>query len=128
MVAGIRSTPYVAESWHTVSNAALLGVCLYYDSPELIFAGTASVASHAIPKQWLLYVDKIGVLCAASKAVRTYPVILNNPWLLAPIAGVAGLNAIDAYCARKKGYTTPHIAWHCGAAAVAGLYLARCPK
>jgi len=121
-------TPYVAEFWCTVSNAALLGVGLYYGSPELIFAGTVSVVSHAIPKQWLLYIDKIGVLCAVSKLARTYPVILKNPWLLAPIVGVAGLNALDTYCARNKGYTTPHLLWHCGAAAVAGLYLAHCPK
>jgi hypothetical protein len=119
-------TPYVAEFWCTVSNAALIGVGLYFGSPELVFAGSASVVSHAIPKQWLLYIDKVGVLLAASKAIRTYPVLINNPWLLAPIAGVAGLNALDAYCARKKGYTTPHVVWHCAAAAVAGLYLAHC--
>jgi hypothetical protein len=122
------TSPYIAEFWCCLSNAALIGVGAYCGSPELVFAGTASVVSHAIPKQWLLYVDKFGVLVAASKAVRTYPVLLNNPWLLAPIAGAAGLNALDAYCARKKGYTIPHVAWHCGAAAVAGLYLSHCPK
>jgi hypothetical protein len=119
-------TPYIAEFWCTASNVALLGVGLYYGSPELIAAGTVSVVSHTIPKRWLLYVDKLGVLCATSKVIRTYPVVLNNPWLLFPIAGVAGVNAIDAYCARKKGYTVPLVIWHCAAAAAAGLYLSHC--
>lgn len=121
-----KVTPYVAEFWCAVSNAALLGVGLYHGSPEIIFAGSASVVSHAIPKQWLLYIDKLGVLCVALKVARTYPVILNNPWLLVPIAGAVGLNIADVYFARKKGSTIPHVAWHCAAAAAAGMYLSCC--
>lgn len=98
----------------------------HHGSVTIMIGYAKALARGAIPKKWLLYVDKLGVLLAASKAVRTCPVLINNPWLLAPIAGVAGLNALDAYCARKKGYTIPHVVWHCAAAAVAGLYLSHC--
>jgi hypothetical protein len=122
------TSPYIAEFWCCLSNAALIGVGAYCGSPELMIAGAASTVSHAVPKNWLLNIDKIAAFVAVSKVIRTYPVLLNNPWLLAPIAGVAGLNVLDAYCARKKGYTILHVVWHCAAAAVAGLYLSHCPK
>src|SRR5690348_5991965 len=67
-------TRYVAEPWSTVTNLPLLFVAHTFKdkkpiaSAALAFAGTASAVSHAIPKQWLNVVDRIGA-CAAVAGV-----------------------------------------------------------
>lgn len=116
-------TPYVAEFWCTVSNVGFIVVGVHQNSPELVFAGAASIVSHTIPKKWLLTVDKIGVLVALSKFAREYKVVINNPSLLIPIAALGAVNMIDAYLARVKGKTWPHVVWHLSAATVANYVL-----
>lgn len=118
-----KITPYVAEFWCTVSNVGFLIVGCRYHSAELIVAGLASAVSHAIPKQWLNTVDKMGVALVAIKLAVNYRVLLEHPWLLAPIALAGVVNWVDAYRARKHGETGPHVVWHLTAAAVAGLVL-----
>lgn len=118
-----KVSPYIAEFWCMLSNAGFIYVGLKHKSPELLFAGTASIISHSIPKQWLLYVDKLGVAFAASKVIRNYDVLVKNPTLLIPLGITGGLNATDAYLARNKGYTLPHVIWHLGAAYIAHLFL-----
>lgn len=111
-------TPYIAEFWCAVSNIGFIYAGVQNNSPELIFAGTASIISHSIPRQWLLYVDKLGVVVALSKAVREHKTVMNNPWLMASVAAAGVINGADAYLARNKGYTTPHVFWHLSAAAI----------
>jgi hypothetical protein len=118
--------PYIAEFWCTLSNIPMLAVGAYYRSPELLLAGTASAVSHAVPKNWLNKTDIICAALAASKVIRTYPVLLNHPWLLVPIAITGGLQVIDQFWGRKNGTCVPHVLWHCAVAVAGGMYLARC--
>lgn len=113
-------TPYVAEFWCTVSNVAIIYSGIVNDSLELVFAGVASTVSHAIPKQWLLQVDKLGVLVVAMRALKDYQVLIENPKLLIPLVGAVSLNLIDAHLARSTGATWPHIVWHCTSAGLVG--------
>ncbi len=118
-----KVTPYIAEFWCAVSNAGLIYVGLQHNSPELIFAGAASAVSHSIPKQWLLTVDKIGVFVVLTKLAREYEVLVNNPWLVAPIAAAGVINLMDAHISREKGETWPHVVWHLSTATIADLFL-----
>jgi hypothetical protein len=116
-------TPYIAEFWCTVSNVGLLAVGFYRRSFELVFAGSASVVSHTIPKQWLLLVDKIGAALVVLKLFREYKVIIENPFLIKPVAALGMVFVTDVCLARLKGITLPHVIWHLSAAAVAGFAL-----
>lgn len=118
-------TPYIAEFWCTLSNIGFLYVGWKHKSPELLFAGCASILSHAVPKQWLLYIDKVGVLVGLSKFAREYKTIQNQPTLLLPLLGIGALNTLDRYVARQHGKTWSHILWHLGAAAIADYALTR---
>ena len=116
-------TPYVAEFWCTVSNVAIIYSGIVNNSPELVFTGVASTISHAIPKQWLLHVDKLGVLVVAMRALKEHRILFENPKLLIPLVGAASLNLIDAHLARTTGATWPHVVWHCASAGLAGHFL-----
>jgi hypothetical protein len=116
-------TPYIAEFWCTVSNAGLIYVGLKHECPEILFVGAASIASHSIPKQWILCLDKIGVALAFGKLLYRYDILQNNPSLCAPLAALGCILGTDAYLARNKGYTWPHVIWHLSAAYVANLIL-----
>ncbi|MBS1987716.1 hypothetical protein JST56_01860 [Candidatus Dependentiae bacterium] len=118
-----KVSPYVAEFLCTISNTGFIYAGIQNNSPELILAGIASILSHSIPKEWLLYVDKLGVALVISKVVREYQVVIDNPILLTPLALAGLINAADAYLARKKGWTLPHVAWHLSAAALAHYFL-----
>lgn len=118
-----KVTPYVAEFWCTVSNAGFVYVGIKHQSPELLFAGCASIASHAIPKQWLLYVDKLGVALVLLKAVREYATLKENLILLIPAITLGIINGTDAYLARNRGLIWPHVIWHLSAAFVCDILL-----
>lgn len=118
-----KVSPYIAEFMCAASNAGFIYVGLQHSSPELLFAGAASIISHSIPKQWLLMVDKIGVAAVAVKAVREYQIFIDHPWLLVPVALAGAINASDAYLARNHGKTFPHVVWHLSAAAIADIFL-----
>ena len=118
-----KVSPYVAEFWCTISNIGFIYVGLKQKSPELLFAGIASAVSHTIPKQWLLLVDKIGVAVVASKVIREYKVVCNNPILIIPAVLAASINMSDAYLARNKGQTWPHVVWHLSSALLANEFL-----
>lgn len=94
-----------------------------HQSLELLFAGCASIASHAIPKQWLLYVDKLGVALVLLKTVREYATFKENPTLLIPAITLGIINGADAYLARNRGLTWPHVMWHLIAALVCDILL-----
>ena len=115
-------TPYVAEFWCTVSNVTIISAGLLTHRPELVFAGVASTVSHAIPKQWLLQVDKLGVLIVAMGALKEYQVLLKQPELLVPLVGAVSLNVLDTYLARTTGATWPHLVWHCASAGLVGYF------
>lgn len=115
-------TPYVAEFWCTVSNVAFIYSGIVNGSPELVIAGVASTVSHTIPKQWLLQVDKLGVLVVALGALRNHQVLLENQSLIIPLAASVGINLIDAHLARRTGATWPHIVWHCASAGLVGQF------
>lgn len=116
-------TPYIAEFWCTVSNIPFFYVGAKHASPEVFFAGVASAASHAIPHQWLHTADLVGVGAVALKVARSYRVIYDNSWLIAPLAGAGIINAVDAYLSRNYGYTWPHVLWHITAAACMDMFL-----
>jgi hypothetical protein len=118
-------SPYIAEFWCTLTNIGFLYVGLKHQSPELIFAGIASIASHSIPKQWLLYIDKLGVAVVLSKVLRNYKAVAHNPTLWALATAGVGINALDAYLARTKCYTAPHLIWHLSSAYISHLFLQR---
>jgi hypothetical protein len=118
-----KITPYIAEFWCTISNVGFIVAGLHRRSPELIFAGTASIVSHAIPKQCLLTIDKIGALLPILRLACEYKVIIRRPILLLPIAATIGLNVADIYFARIKGKTWLHSVWHLSAACVADFVL-----
>jgi hypothetical protein len=123
-----KVSPYIAEFWCALSNIGFIYVGLKYNSPELVFAGVASIVSHSIPKQWLLTVDKIGVALVLSKAVREYSTFASNPWLLAPLAIAGTINMSDAYLARNYAQTWPHVVWHLSSAALASEFLKQIPS
>ena len=118
-----KVSPYIGEFWCALSNVGFIYVGIKHKSPELLFAGVASIISHCIPKQWLLYVDKLGVLVVLSKVIREYKVVMDNPRLLAPVGLAVSINATDAYLARNKGVTLPHVVWHLSAAVLANEFL-----
>ena len=126
----IKRFPHVAEFWNTVSSIGFVGVGLYYSSPELIFAGVASAASHAFPKNWLLLVDKIGAGIVVFKFALNYKVLMNEPWLLAPVAATGATFAMDTILAGKIApkFPWPHVAWHITATTSAGMALSYVPS
>ena len=106
-------TPFIAEFYCAISNIGFIYVAWKYKCIELLFAGIASIISHSIPKQWLLYVDKLGVIIAFSKLTREFNVILQYPWLIIPIVMCGTINIFDAYLARTKDLTSRHIISYC---------------
>jgi hypothetical protein len=116
-------TPCISEFWCAISNMGLISVGLKYQSPEVICAGLASFAYHSYPKQWLLYVDRIGVAFALLKFAREYQVLKENPHLLVLPVAVGAINLLDVYLGQYKGKTWPHVAWHLSAAAMAAYFL-----
>ncbi len=112
-----KVSPYIAEFWCAISNAGFVYVGLQRQSPELLFAGLASIVSHSIPKQWLLLVDKLAAAAAVViNALTKYQTVLNHPWLAIPISLVGTNFLLDIYLARTQGKTWPHVAWHLSAA------------
>lgn len=126
----IKRVPHVAEFWNTLSSIGFVGVGLYYSSPELIFAGVASAASHAFPKNWLLLVDKIGAGIVVFKFALNYEILMNEPWLLAPVAATGATFAMDTMLAGKIApkFPWPHVAWHITATTSAGMALSYVPS
>lgn len=118
-------SPYIAEFWCALSNVGFIYVGIKDKSPELLFAGCASIASHTIPKQWLLYVDKLGVLVVLSKVIREYSTLKADPSLFLQLGTLGIINGTDAYLARNKGVTWPHVLWHLSAAYIAHCVLQR---
>lgn len=116
-------TPYIAEFWCTLSNAGFIYFGIQQKSPELVFAGMASIISHSIPKKWLHTIDLLGVALVGLKAAREYKTLWNNPLLLWPLAAAGTINVTDAYLARTKGITWPHVAWHISAALLMNHFL-----
>jgi len=117
---------YVAEFWCTVSNIPFLVVAYWHVSWELLFAAVASIVSHTVPKQWLLMVDKFGVLVAFSKLVRNYKVIDWQIGVL--ICVVAAINRMDMWLARRQKrlvWPWPHVLWHVSCACVAHIVLTK---
>lgn len=118
-----RVTPYVAEFCCTISSAGFLIVGFRHKSLELVLAGCASIASHAVPKNWLLAIDKIGAGIAVLKLARTSFVFVQKPWLIVPAALVGVIFAADTFLADKSPHTLSHIAWHLSAAGFSELIL-----
>jgi hypothetical protein len=110
-------SPYITEFWSCFSNTGFLYAGCRYREPLIVAAGVASVASHAIPKNWLLYVDKAGAGLACLSLVRHYKTFIQEPWLFAPMAGIAAIFGADNYYfAQTLHYNWPHILWHISAA------------
>ena len=114
---------YIAEFWCTVSNIGFLLVAWRHQSLELLFAGIASILSHAIPKPYLLLLDKFGVFLALTKLVQTFAF---DPFILMLLAALALVQALDVHLARNYAQTWPHVVWHLSAAFVADVYLTKC--
>jgi len=121
-------TPYISEFWCAVSNLGLVYVGLKHESPEVVIAGLASFLYHSIPKQWLLHVDRLGVLLAFTKFAREYKVIIENPKLSVLPLAVVAINGADVYLGQYKGLTWPHAVWHLSAAWLAHLFLSKTKK
>jgi len=118
-----EKTPYVAEFWCTVSNVVIIGAGVLSDSPELVFAGTASAVSHAIPKEWLLKVDKLGAGLVALKVLSEYQAIISDPKLIILPLAAAAIHNADVILARTQGHKWSHVVWHCASGAFVGYFL-----
>jgi len=118
-----RVTPYIAEFWCTVSNVPFFLVAWHYGCWQLWLAAIASVLSHAIPKQFLLTVDKCGVLLVLSKLVFHHTVLFHHPWVILLVGMTFAINVLDTHLARQFGWTWPHIVWHVSSATVAAVVL-----
>jgi hypothetical protein len=116
---------YIAEFWCTLSNIGFFYVGWRCNSPSLLFTGLASVISHTIPRQFLLYIDKAGVAVALSEMIIKHNItIINHPTTcLELLMGLFAINLIDARMARKYGRTWPHVLWHLSAAYIAYTFL-----
>lgn len=116
-------TTYVAEFRCTLSNVGLFYVGFEQNCPALIFAGAASAISHAIPKQWLLTLDKVAMIAVILTLAREYETILNSPLIMA--CGVVAfiINLSDSYLSRLQGKTWPHVLWHLSAAFLTSIVL-----
>lgn len=116
-------TPYISEFWCSVSNLGLIYVGLKHKSPAAAFAGLASFAYHSCPKQWLLHVDRVGVLAAFLSFAKEYKVVKENPRFLAFPVAVLAINGLDVVLGQYKGKTWPHAIWHLSAALMADRFL-----
>ena len=104
---------YVAEFGCCLSNAGFFYVGYLYGEPLIALAGVASMASHAIPKDWLLTLDKTGAALAGIAIVRCYKTFIEEPWLFGPMAGVGGIFYADNFInAPMYHYNWPHELWH----------------
>lgn len=109
-------TPYIAEFWSCLSNVGFLYAAYKNRAPELALAGLASMASHTVPKNWLLTVDKIGAVMATIQILKNYKTILQHPKLLLGSLAVGGIFAADVYLAATMHCNFPHVLWHIAAA------------
>jgi hypothetical protein len=116
-------TPYISEFWCCGSNAGFLYVGYKHRSPEFLIAGAASVASHAVPRQWLLTADKIGAAIAAIKIIRSYKALRIKPWLLVPMALVGGIFLADVFLSQTFHFNWLHPLWHISAACGSNMFL-----
>jgi hypothetical protein len=110
-------TPYISEFWCALSNAGFLYVGLKHKSYRVAFAGLASLVYHSYPKQWLLWVDRLGAVLAASEILENYTTLKNNPKILQAPLAVAGLALFaDVYGGQSKHQPWIHVMWHLSAA------------
>ncbi|OJU81722.1 MAG: hypothetical protein BGO10_07485 [Chlamydia sp. 32-24] len=114
-----KVTSYIAEFWCTLSNIGFFYVGLKQRSLEILFAGLASTLSHAVPKQWLATVDKIGVAVVLARFIKDSKTKFSHPFVLMPLVIAGVINLSDTYLARVKGKTWPHVVWHLSAAFLA---------
>jgi hypothetical protein len=140
-----QKTKYIAEPWCTVTNVPLLLVAHYFKSQKpiaasaLAFAGSASAVSHAIPRQWLNVVDRIGAFTAVAGVAydcnlhdpKTLMNALTNPAMVVPAIAMGLVKYADRRLAhdeyllpmRKKYQTIIHNLWHLIAAGTAFVFL-----
>ena len=121
-------TEYVAEFWCTISNVMFLYYGFYHQCWELVVAGTASILSHSIPKQWLLYLDKIGAWLAVSKPFRMLYMCgddmdVIDDYVLGLLGGALVLGGLDVYVSRNHYWHWIHVIWHLGTAYISHLFL-----
>lgn len=130
-------TPWIAEFWCCLSNVGFLWVAYRHKEFGIAFAGIASILSHAIPWEPLLWIDKIGVVIAIGSIVFRFsrqksPSVRKKTERRSKIKKLAysaclllGMNFIDMYLSRNQRNLRPypHVIWHCGAAFLSHLVL-----
>ena len=110
-------TPYISEFGCSLSNIGFIYVGLKHKSYRTLFAGVASFVYHSYPKQWLLWVDRIGAVLAVSEIAQNYPVFVKNPKLLRVPLALAGTALFsDVYGGQSKYQPWIHAFWHLSAA------------
>ena len=118
-----KITPYISEFWCAVSNIGFIYVGLKHRCPEIVIAGVASFAYHTCPRQWLLHMDRLGVLIALSKFAREYAVVEEHPNLLILPVLAGAINLLDVYMGQYHGQSWFHAFWHLSAALMADRFL-----
>ena len=116
-------TPYISEFWCFGTNVGFLQVGYNHRSPEFFIAGAASMASHAVPRQWLLTADKIGAAIAVIKILRSYRAFRIKPRLLVPMALVGGIFLADLFLSQTAHFNWLHPLWHISAACGSNMVL-----
>ena len=81
------------------------------------------MASHAVPRQWLLTVDKIGAAIAAIKILRSYKAFRLRPRLLVVMAFVGATFLADMALSQNAHFNWPHPLWHISAACGSNIVL-----
>lgn len=107
-------TPFIAEPINTLSNVGFFHVGVKHNSPFVLFAGLASVASHTCPKQWLLTLDKCGAgfagLAVGKRVLINYKAI--DAATVAASVGVGCVFWLDMHLAATVAAWWPHPLWH----------------
>jgi hypothetical protein len=118
-------TPWIAEFWCCVSNVGFLYVARRYQERGVLFAGVASMLSHAIPWRVFHWLDKMGVLVAlGSVGLRLWQKRLDVSSMVKGVLALGGVNALDYLLSSYPHFWPwPHVAWHIAAAGLAAYFL-----
>ncbi len=114
-----RVSPYISEFACSISNLGFLYVGYKHGSWRVAGAGLASMLYHSYPKQWALWLDRIGAAAGISLLVEHRTTALKNIGTLALPLGIALAALIaDVNIFGQSEIMQPwvHAFWHLSAA------------
>lgn len=112
-------TPYSSEFWCSLSNLGFLYVGHKHGSARVFGAGLASMFYHSYPKQWALWLDRIGAAAGISLMFEHRATIWKHMGTLAAPIGIAlaALVAdVNLFGQSEMAQPWVHALWHLSAA------------